>query len=496
MPENTPTEEQPLARLTVPARLDYLPAVLDLVRDLASLHGLGPRTAERTAFIAEEACAHVMEHAYADGEPGTIELLLFLRRSQLVFAMDDHGLPFDFRDFPTEHTALTGLLGRTFQGTVRCFGRGKLGNRIELSVPLPARAPLAHEAEAEMARAAAAAPAAADAPLTLRLIQPADAEGVTRCLYRTYGYTYFDEHLYDPDEMRRRMASGTETACVAVDPAGEVVGYFELLLQPPGTTLGEAATAIVDPRYRGHHLFERMKAFIRDHGRSLGLRGIYSEAVTAHPYTQKGSLAVGAHEIGILLADLPAGISFTGIARARVERAATVMLYLPVNAAPPREAWLPARHAAMIGRILEHCGLARTARSVPDGGPPAEAPATSAIDIHVDADVNEAYLQVRTAGKNLDSLLRARLGELCRQRVDVIYLDVPLGTPAAAAYFGRLETLGFFFAGVVPEKPDGDFLRLQYLNDVATDEGNIQLASDFGRELLDYVLQARSLSAS
>src|SRR5204863_468309 len=158
---------------------------------------------------------------------------------------------------------------------------------------------------------------------------------------------YFDDHLYDPDEMRRRLGTGAETACVAVDPAGEVVGYFELLLQPPGTTLGEAATAIVDPRYRGHHLFERMKAFIRDHGRNLGLR------------------------------------------------------------------------------------------------------------------------------------------------VALIDLDGPLATPAAVACTGQLEALGFFFAGIVPEKPAGDFLRLQYLNDVATDAGQIQLASDFGKELLEYVLEVR-----
>jgi serine/threonine-protein kinase RsbW len=56
----------------------------------------------------------------------------------------------------------------------------------------------------------------------------------------------------------------------------------------------------------------------------------------------------------------------------------------------------------------------------------------------------------------------------------------------------RLESLGFFFAGVVPEKDDRDVLRLQYLNRVTIDAQQIQVASDFGRELLDYVLRAQA----
>jgi serine/threonine-protein kinase RsbW len=376
---------------------------------------------------------------------------------------------------------------------VRCLSRGRAGNRIELTLPLPARAPLAHVAEKEIARAADAAPAPADAPLTLRLMTPADAEGLTRCLYRTYGYTYFDDYLYDPDEVQRRMASGRLSACVALNADGEVVGYLSLVLEPPGTLLGEAATGIVDPRYRGHHLFERMKGFLRDYARARGLRGIYSEAVTAHPYTQKGSLALGAHEIGILLADLPAGIAFKGIDAARAQRAATVMLYLPVNPAPVREIWLPPAHAAMIGRLYEINGLPRTARPL-STAVATDLPAMSQFDMHVDTDVNEAYLLIRTAGQSLERLAGHRLRELCQEGVDVIYIDLPLADPAAMSGTAVLEGLGFFFAGIVPEKHDGDVLRLQYLNRVTIDPSQVQLASEFGKELLDYILRAQAAS--
>jgi anti-sigma regulatory factor (Ser/Thr protein kinase) len=490
-PDQT-SEEAPLARLTVPARLEYLPSVLELVRQLAALHGLGPRSAERTAFMVEEACANIMEHAYLEGESGTVDLSLRLRPAALVFTLDDQGMPFDFRPFEQEErSSLTGVLGRSFQGKVCCRSRGRAGNRVELTVPLPRHTPLASLAEKEIARAADAAPAPGGAPLELRLMTGADAEALTRCLYRTYGYSYFDDYLYDPDEVRRRLKSGLLSACVAGNAEGEIVGYLSLVLEPPGTLLGEAATGIVDPRYRGHHLFERMKGFLRDYARQRGLRGIYSEAVTAHPYTQKGSLALGAHEVGILLADLPAGVAFKAIGAAQAQRAATVMLYLPVNPAPPRDIWAPPAHAAMITHLYQLTDLPRTVRPLA-AAPATPPPAGSQLEVHVDTDVNEAYLTVRSAGDNLERLARFRLRELCQQRIDVMYVDLPLTDPQAMTAAQGFESLGFFFAGVVPEKDDRDVLRLQYLNRVATDPQQIQVASDFGRELRAYVLRAQA----
>ena len=53
-----------------------------------------------------------------------------------------------------------------------------------------------------------------------------------------------------------------------------------------------------------------------------------------------------------------------------------------------------------------------------------------------------------------------------------------------------MEMLGFFFAGIIPEMFDGDALRLQYLNNVDIDLEKAQITSDFGKELLAYVIKA------
>jgi serine/threonine-protein kinase RsbW len=88
-------------------------------------------------------------------------------------------------------------------------------------------------------------------------------------------------------------------------------------------------------------------------------------------------------------------------------------------------------------------------------------------------------------------LVRFRQRQLFGQRLDCIYLDLPRGDPGVAEFCGPLDTLGFFFSGILPEYYEGDILPLQCLNNMAIDAQQIQLASDFGKQLLAYVLQAQ-----
>ena len=66
----------------------------------------------------------------------------------------------------------------------------------------------------------------------------------------------------------------------------------------------------------------------------------------------------------------------------------------------------------------------------------------------------------------------------------------PLSHPGAGQFCAALETLGFFFAGVIPDLAGDDVLRLQYLNAVEADVESAQIASEFGKELFAYVVQA------
>ncbi len=223
--------------------------------------------------------------------------------------------------------------------------------------------------------------------------------------------------------------------------------------------------------------------------------GLYSEATAVHPYSQKGNLHLGAKETGFLLGYIPASVSYKEIGDERAGRRGSVaLMYLRTNEEPERKAYPPASYEDAVRRVVEHNGLRREISNSPDSG----VSPSSRMSVDVRRDHNVAFMRVAEPGADLGELVRARLRELCLHRVDCVYMDLPLSHPATQGV--RLEGLGFFFGCVVPEgfsrtTGPGDILRLQYLNNVEVEPGDVSTASGFGEELLGLIFRQRDALA-
>ena len=279
-------------------------------------------------------------------------------------------------------------------------------------------------------------------------------------------------------------------SCVAVTPEGEFVSHLALTLERPDSPVGEAGQAVVDSRFRGHWLFERMKTFLAERAKEWGRYGLYSEATAVHPYSQKGNLHLGAKETGYLLGYIPASVFYKDIGEDReAQRGSVALFYMRVDAEPEREIYPPVAYQETVQRVIEHNELPRIIQNASEP----EMPTSSRVSVNVHRDHNLAFLRVEEPGADLGELVRLRLRELCLHRVDCIYADLPLSHPATAQAGAGLRDLGFFFGGILPEAHDGatsgDVLRLQYLNNVEIKPDDVHTASDFGRELLGMVLQ-------
>jgi serine/threonine-protein kinase RsbW len=263
-------------------------------------------------------------------------------------------------------------------------------------------------------------------------------------------------------------------------------------MRQPNALVGETGQAVVDPRYRGHGLFEKMKSYMMNHAHEKGMYGVYSEAVAVHPYSQKGNLALGAYETGLLLGFTPATMFFKDIQdKSKDRRQSCMLFYAKVNQEPMRDVYPPFHHQTMIRRIYERNNLRRNIRALADIQGKIELAPVSLVDVDVHTEPNRAFMRITAYGQDLAELVKFRLRELCLRRIDCVYIDLPLSNPATAQSCASLEMLGFFFAGIIPELFDGDVLRLQYLNNVDIDPKDISTASDFGKALLDYVLKSK-----
>jgi serine/threonine-protein kinase RsbW len=318
-------------------------------------------------------------------------------------------------------------------------------------------------------------------------MRPEDAPALACCVWRVFGYSYPNDDLYEPERLAERLRSGAWQSCVAVRATGEIVGHIGLVFHSPDDRVPESDNAIVAPYARGHRLMERMKSFLADHGKSRGLAGIFSEAVTAHIYSQRANVRMGAVETGLMFGYLPKSLVFKDMELPpETVRVSAMMYFLALTPAPRRAVHAPARHVAMLQEIFQHAGLQRefVGSDVPA---PAHAPEFALTE---STDWNVGTIEAQRYGENWSGHLRAHVEALCRRGMAYILLELPLSdsfTPTASM---QAEALGFFFCGIVPEKhADGDLLRFQYWNNFSVPTSSVQTASDFGLKLKDYIGQ-------
>lgn len=318
-----------------------------------------------------------------------------------------------------------------------------------------------------------------------RFLEPDEGHVLSGAIESAYGQSYDVRWVYDPIEVGRRIDAGTYVACIAESPAGELLCHIGMGLAAAGDAVGHSGQAVTLPAARGQHLFTRTKRYLMDWARERGLAGMYSEATAAHPYSQKANIDLGAHETGFLLGWIPASVT-NDAAGGRSGRQSAALFYTKLNDGHERAVYAPERHREVVARTIALCEL----RGRIADPPAAEMPARTELHREVDRDHNLALLTVLDPGADLEEAIGGERHHLFHhENLDAVYIDLPLKKPATAQLADHLERLGVSYAGVFPNhRTDGDVLRMQSLHRVRVKADDVAVASDHGRELLDYVL--------
>jgi anti-sigma regulatory factor (Ser/Thr protein kinase) len=481
------TETQ-IIHLNLPAKLDFLPGATALVREVIGKLGLDDKDTRRLELVVEEACVNVIQNSF-DDDKGDYDIAVLRRPGQIIVAVEDRGLPIDFKRLEADSESGLGVvLMKAFADEVQFINLGRRGKRVEIVKNLPEK-----DLDKFLREAAAQTPAEraslsiSESDITIRLMRPDETINLARCAYRCYGYTYASDHIYYPERSREMVASGLMISVVAVNPQDEIIGHLAVVKETPQALTGESGQAIVDPRYRSNGIHKRMGFLLSDINKASGMVGTFGEAVTVHPYSQKSALTRGYIETGILLGFVPTSMYFKQLqSEAAEKRRAVLLMYKRLNEEPQRDVYLPPHHAGMLTRIYENSKLRRNFVS----GPLPELPERSQVNVNVRPEINWAFLRVVEYGQDIEEVVKFRVKELCQRRIDCIYLELPLCHPAVQRFCAPLEMQGFFFGGISPEMVDGDLLRLQYFNNVDLELKDIQLATDFAKDMLQYVLKA------
>jgi serine/threonine-protein kinase RsbW len=323
--------------------------------------------------------------------------------------------------------------------------------------------------------------------VTFRFLSPDEGGVLTEAIEAAYGTTYDVRWVYDPMEVSARLADGRYVSCVAETTGGELLCHEGMSLAAAGDAVAHSGQAVTLEAARGQHLFTRTKRVLMDWGQERGLAGMYSEATAAHPYSQKANIELGAHETGFLLGWIPATVDNDAAVAKAAHRNSAALFYTKLNDGHDRRVYAPERHHEIVGQTLALCELRGTLAQPP---PDLELAERTELHTEVDADHNLALLTVTVPGADLEGVVAAERRRLFHDDgLDAIYIDLPLDTPATALVADHLERLGVSYSGIFPNsRADGDVLRMQSLHRVRVKADDVAVASDHGRELLDYVL--------
>lgn len=452
--------------------------------------GLTTEEGARLALAAGAVARAVYARGFDDPAEAAVDVTLLRVGHQVMVRIDDRGLPFNAAaEDALDMDVIEQALQAGWIDTMSHESRGRDGNRTVLVRHLDPGPDLRDRSDgsgpADDPIAPAAAPIGEAVEVTSRFAVPADAEAICRLTWRTYGYTYQHDEYYQPERLAALIEGGLQASFVAVTPEGEIVGHSAALLAHDGDVVAEGGRAMVDPRFRGHHLMaaarELRLQWMNDHG-VLAMEGV---AVTAHTRSQTD------HPImSLQLGFLPA-ISFRGIEGTEVaHREAVVGGLIPFAPIPAQDVVLPTRDAAMIAQIYELHDLDRSAIETTRTPAPGS---TSQVALEVRADLGHAVLTCTRIGADLRDEVHTRVASIVRGGIDVVYADLPLDQLELSWAVDALYEEGFVFSGVLPLAQRGiDMVRYQRLGDIDVVREEIHLKHPFGQTLLDYVLGQRS----
>lgn len=451
---------------------------------IAKINGFSDDYVMKIQLIIEETVLNIIDNSFDEGEKGYFEVIFERKPNVFIISFEDKGLPYDLAKFEkTDNSSLRLLLMKSFADELHFMNLGKNGKRIELHIHIPHKN-IDHYFDAQT-KILEKDVEKDERPIELTMMTKNLAIDLSRCVYRSYGYTYISEFIYFPEKITELLESGLLKSCIALNADGEVVAHLGLNFTSTDSKVGETGQAVVDPRYRGRGLFEKMKKYLAEHESERGNYGFYSEAVSIHPYTQKGNISLGAVETGVLLGYIPETILFKKIhENQQPQRQSAVLFYLKVSEEPHRTVFLPEVHSEIIKEIYSRLNLNRTLSSISEQSEPAS---PTILEVIIKPESGQAFIQIKEYGDDFVQVIFNNLKNIRQRKIDCIYLDLPLSDSLTPVMFAKIKNIGFFFSGIIPELFKGDVLRLQFLNNMVINRESITVASDFGRKLLDYI---------
>lgn len=479
-------------KITLPNKLEYLDLAQLFVRESAKKIGFSGNALNHIDIAIEEAVSNVMKHTYDAEENRTFDIVCENIRTGVKITIKEMGLPFDpsiVKKFEiaesVEESSASGLglfLISQVMDEYSFHNLGINGKETIMIKLLPNAKEISEQAE-EIVE-----PKVIQDKIeySIRAMEPHEAVEVSRCAYKSHGYSFFDEHIYFPEKLVELNESGEMISAVAVTKDNIFMGHAAFLFQYPEDKIAELTFVFVNVEFRGQGALNRLNEYLFSVPSKRELRGVYAYAVANHPFTQKAMVRYNINDCGILLATSPASWKFKGISDDTSQRISVVLAFRYLIAPTAKTLYLPKKHSEMIPKLYKNINCNVNEYIVPENNT-IELPDEGEMTVAINELESCGEIHIIKFGKNTVKEIRKATRKMCCDNIACINLFLNLENQTTAFITEEIEKLGYFFAGILPESKIGEALILQYLNNIDFDYSKVIAYTDVAKEMLEYI---------
>ena len=459
--------------------------------------GFSEKECRHIELILEEILSNVIKYNYMPGQSENIEVEIETTTLGIGMRIKSKGIPLDidsiknFEQVKPEdilnHDAhgLGIMLINSLSDQVVYTNKGKGGEEIWVEKYLP-YAPINYT-ETIPNVVVEKVEETTKTDFYIRRIKPEESPVISRLAYYAYNLSYVYEQIYYPERVRQLNEKDEMMSYVAVNMINEEIIGHCALMQDESSDLSEMAIAFVNPAYRGSGCLKDISKFQIAELEKKGLYGVFVHAVTSHPYSQKAAWGLGLKESALFISRVSA-LKMNKLNDDNEIRDSLLFQCRYFNIPRPEKVFVPPHHREMIAKIFLNIGTEVQSYEEVKAPNDADTDKDTMSTIETKSDAYScAHIFVKKYGIDILRCVSKTLKAFCVNRIETVYLFLPLDYPETSFLCVEFEAMGFFFGGLRPGKEGKTWLMLQYLNNQKYEYEKLRFCSGFGQELMEYI---------
>jgi len=293
-----------------------------------------------------------------------------------------------------------------------------------------------------------------DEDFTFRKVKKNDEDilSAIKCLFDTYGYEYYHQHLYSADNFRKCMNSGHYVPIMGVNKHNQTMCYCALDENTWFLGVPEFSNLVTNPIARGKGLATKIFMETEKIAEELKYEGIHVSAVAYHPYTQKMCNKLGYTPSAIEYEINPPGTGGYDNTR-RLECVIGVKIF---NKEKKHDLYLLEECNDMFSMIYSNEKLNYEIHNeeVNKGY-------ENILTYIVDTDTSNCFIKIEECNDNIYDELNKTLSSEEIENVDAITVNLNMNHESSTKGYKALRKLGFIATGCIPGTLNGDYMLLQ-----------------------------------